>query len=215
MVTTPQHLPTGTSVAILSSTYFGPVQWYQKLNRYGLCLLERHDHFVKQTYRNRCLIATTAGTQALTVPTEHDKGGKCDMACISVSDHGNWRHLHWNALLSAYGESPFFEYYADDLHPFFEQRWESLFDFDLAITHKLCELLDIRPNLQLTDQYANAGELRADDYRDAICPKKPLPDPTFEPTPYYQVYQQKHGFQPNLSILDLLFNEGNEAIFYL
>ncbi len=215
MVNPSAHMTTGTSVAILSSTYFGPVQWYQKLNRYGLCLLERHDHFVKQTYRNRCLIATTAGTQALTVPTEHGESTKCSMADMRVSDHGNWRHLHWNALLSAYGESPFFEYYADDLRPFFEQRWESLFDFNLAITHKLCELLDIRPNLQLTDHYADASELGADDFRDAIRPKKPLPDPSFEPTPYYQVYQQKHGFQPNLSILDLLFNEGNEAIFYL
>ncbi len=215
MVNQPAHMATGASVALLSSTYFGPVQWYQKLNRYGLCLLERHDHFVKQTYRNRCLIATTAGTQALTVPTEHGEDSKCRMGDIRVSDHGNWRHLHWNALLSAYGESPFFEYYADDLRPFFEQRWERLFDFNLAITHKLCELLDIRPNLQLTDSYTDAEALGADDFRDAIRPKKSLPDPSFAPIPYYQVYQQKHGFQPNLSILDLLFNKGNEAIFYL
>jgi hypothetical protein len=215
MVNQPADRAADTSVALLSSTYFGPVQWYQKLNRYGLCLLERHDHFVKQTYRNRCLIATTAGTQALTVPTEHGEESKCGMTDIRVSDHGNWRHLHWNALLSAYGESPFFEYYADDLRPFFEQQWEHLFDFNLAITHKLCELLDIRPNLQLTDSYADAKALGADDFRDAIRPKKPIPDPSFVPTPYYQVYQQKHGFQPNLSILDLLFNEGNEAVFYL
>lgn len=215
MVNPHANTTTGCSVAVLSSTYFGPIQWYQKLNRYGLCLLERNDHFVKQTYRNRCLIATTAGSQALTVPTEHGVTSKCRMADMRVSDHGNWRHLHWNALLSAYGESPFFEYYADDLRPFFERRWDNLFDFNLAITHKLCELLDIRPNLQLTDHYADADALGADDFRDAIRPKKPLPDPAFVPTPYYQVYQQKHGFLPNLSILDLLFNEGNEAIFYL
>ncbi len=215
MVTTHPHAATEGSVALLSSTYFGPVQWYQKLHRYSLCLLERHDHFVKQTYRNRCVIATTAGTQALTVPAGHGQGTKCAMADMCVSDHGNWRHLHWNALLSAYGESPFFEFYADDLKPFFVQRWESLFDFNLAITHKICELIDIRPNIQLTDSYADAVALCADDFRDAIRPKKPLPDPAFEPTSYYQVYAQKHGFQPNLSILDLLFNEGNEAIFYL
>lgn len=215
MVTIAQHEAANNSVALLSSTYFGPVQWYQKLNRYGLCLLERHDHFVKQTYRNRCLIATEAGQQALTVPTGHGESSKCAMANMRVSDHGNWRHLHWNALQSAYGESPFFEYYADDIKPFFQQRWDNLFDFNLAITLKLCELLDIRPNLQLTDQYTDADKLQADDFRDAIRPKKPLPDPSFVATPYYQVYQQKHGFQPNLSILDLLFNEGNEAIFFL
>ncbi len=203
------------SVALLSSTYFGPIQWYQKLHRYGLCLLERHDHFVKQTYRNRCLIATTAGQQALTVPTGHGEGGKCPMADVRISDHGHWRHLHWNALLSAYGESPFFEFYADDLRPFFEQRCDSLFDFNLAITLKMCELLDIRPNLRVTDRYADAAQWGAADFRDAIRPKKPLPDPSFTPRPYYQVYRLKHGFQPNLSILDLLFNEGPEAVLYL
>ncbi len=215
MVNSQQHAAMDAPIAILSSTYFGPVQWFQKLNRYDLCLLERHEHFVKQTYRNRCIIATTAGTQALTVPTGHATGTKCDMADMRVSDHGNWRHLHWNALLSAYGESPFFEFYADDLQPFFVQRWDNLFDFNLAITYKICELLDIHPNLQLTDSYIDTAALDAADFRDAIRPKKPLPDPSFTPTPYYQVYAQKHGFQPNLSILDLLFNEGNEALFYL
>lgn len=203
-----------TSV-LLSSTYFGPIQWYQKLNSFDNCLLERHDHFVKQTYRNRCLIATTQGRQALTVPIEHDPSAAASsllMKDIRISDHGNWRHLHWNALLSAYGESPFFDYYADDLRPFFEQQWDYLFDFNLEITLKLCELLDIRPRIRPTDSYQQAAD---NDYRDVIRPKHPLPDADFRSASYYQVYQQKHGFQPNLSILDLLFNMGNESIFYL
>lgn len=203
------------ATALLSSTYFGPVQWYQKLHRYGLCLLEQHDNFVKQTYRNRCVIATTAGVQALTVPIVRPDSPKCLMRDIRISDHGAWRHLHWNAIRSAYGESPFFDYYADDLQPFFTRQWEWLFEFNLAITEKLCELLDVRPTLQLTEQYADAQALGADDFREAIRPKHPLPDAGFAPRPYYQVYALKHGFQPNLSILDLLFNEGNEAILYL
>lgn len=197
---------------LLSSAYFGPVQWYQKLNRFDTCLIEQHDHFLKQTYRNRCIIATTAGTQTLTVPIEKYEGDKCEMRDIRISDHGNWQHLHWNALLSAYGESPFFEFYADDLHPFFEQRWTFLFDFNMAITEKMCELLDIRPHIRLTDEYLKD---QPNDFRDIISPKHPLPDASFEPKPYYQVYVQKHGFLANLSILDLLFNEGNEAIFFL
>ena len=263
--------------ALLSTTYFGPVQWYQKLNRHR-CIIEQHDNFVKQTYRNRCVIASANGPQTLTVPIERYDGMKCAMRDIRISDHGNWRHLHWQALVSAYGETPFFEYYADDIRPFFEEhRWKYLLDFNLDITHTLCSLLDVRPDLTLSDHYIDADEticggggLNATaagfeeavkgldgaaesfgeavkglgeavkglggansldgaaeslgsssasslfvDYRDAIRPKHPLPDAEFEARPYYQVRAQRHGFLPNLSVLDLLFNEGPEGIFYL
>ena len=202
-------------VSLLATTYFGPVQWYQKLNQSDRCLIERHDHFIKQTYRNRCVIATTNGLQALTVPIERFEGAHCAMLNIRISDHGSWRHLHWNALQSAYGESPFFEFYADDIRPFFERRWEFLVDFNMEITQKMCELLDIQPHITLTDAYVSAEDVGATDYRDVIRPKNPLPDDRFQPRRYYQVYEQKHGFQPNLSILDLLFNEGPEAVLYL
>ena len=109
------------AIALLSSAYFAPIQWYQKLNRFDACLIEQHDHFVKQTYRNRSVIATTNGLQALSIPVEKFEGLKCEMKDVRISDHANWRHLHWNALQSAYGESPFFEYYADDLHPFLSE----------------------------------------------------------------------------------------------
>ena len=243
--------------ALLSTTYFGPVQWYQKLNRHR-CIIEQHDNFVKQTYRNRCVIASANGPQTLTVPIERYDGMKCAMRDIRISDHGNWRHLHWQALVSAYGETPFFEYYADDIRPFFEEhRWKYLLDFNLDITQTLCSLLDVRPDLTLSDHYIDADEticrsVSLDgaaaglseafesfggavkglggaaeslgsssacslfvDYRDAIRPKHPLPDAKFEARPYYQVRAQRHGFLPNLSVLDLLFNEGPEGIFWL
>ena len=241
--------------ALLSSTYFGPIQWYQKLNRYDECLIERHESFIKQTYRNRMIIPTTNGPLALTIPTNHNTS--LAMKDIRISDHANWRHVHWNALLSAYGESPFFEYYQDDIRPFFEKKYEFLFDFNMETTEKMIELLDIRPKISITDEYILSKERKGEneelkgeyeafcgitdhkvqssnlkvqssnlkvqskdvqsivDFRDAIRPKKPLPDAEFTPQRYYQVYEQKYGFQPNMSILDLLFNEGNEAIFYL
>ena len=227
--------------ALLSSTYFGPIQWYQKLNRYDECLIERHESFIKQTYRNRMLIPTTNGPLALTIPTNHNTS--LAMKDIRISDHANWRHVHWNALLSAYGESPFFEYYQDDIRPFYEKKYEFLFDFNMEITEKMIELLDIRPKISITNEYFLSEERKVKseefngltnhkvqsskfkvqskevqnivDFREAIRPKKPLPDAEFESKRYYQVYEQKFGFQPNMSILDLLFNEGNEAIFYL
>ncbi len=120
-------------------------------------------------------------------------------------------------MLSAYSESPFFEYYADDIRPFFERRWTFLHDLNMDICRKICELVDIRPDIRYTDEYMPADALppHVIDYRDAIRPKNPLPDDDFEPRPYYQVYARKHGFQPNMSILDLLFNMGPESIFYL
>lgn len=195
---------------LLSTTYFGPVQWYQKLNRAGEAWIERQETFQKQTYRNRCLIATTQGVQALTVPV--DRSSAVQIKDVRISDHGDWRRLHWNALQSAYGESPFFEYYEDDLRPFFERRWTFLLDFNEEIRQKVCELIDIHPSVRYTDEYAKNA---TGDYRDAIQPKHPLPDADFQPHPYYQVYRQKHGFLPNLSILDLLLNMGPESVFWL
>ena len=135
---------------------------------------------------------------------------------IRISDHGNWRHLHWNALQSAYGESPFFDYYQDDIRPFFEQRWDYLLDFNEAIREKMCELLDIQPKVDYSKKFTVYSlSSCVPDYRMVIRPKNPEPDPDFTPKRYYQVYEQKHGFLPNLSILDLLFNMGPESIFYL
>ena len=207
--------------ALLSTTYFGPIQWYQKLCRHDHVLIEQHETFQKQTYRNRCLIATTQGIQALTVPVTFHNG--CTIGDVRVSDHGNWRHLHWQALQSAYGDSPFFEYYADDLRPFFEPHWHYLLDFNEAIREKMCELLDIHPHVELTTEYIHPIPADAPtrslspstDYRTSINPKHPGDDPDFHPYRYYQVYEQKHGFLPNLSILDLLFNMGPESIIVL
>lgn len=210
--------------AILATTYFGPVQWYQKLNRFDGVLMEQHEHFLKQTYRNRCVIATTQGVQALTVPVEAPVGegvslSKTEIKDVRISNHGKWRTEHWNALQSAYGESPFFEFYEDDIRPFFEDRWEFLLDFNMAITEKMCELLDIHPHIELTSSYQNSlpiGEGWGEtDFRTIIHPKHPQEDSDFSPKPYYQVYKERFGFLPNLSILDLLFNMGNEAVFYL
>lgn len=203
------------TTALLSSAYCAPVQWFQKLNRYDAVVVEQYDSFLKQTYRNRCIIATANGTQALTIPVEKSETEKCLMRDIRISDHGNWRRLHWNAFATAYGDSPFFDYYADDLRPFYEKHYAFLFDFNMQMTMKLCELLDITPNISASKEYVKEMESGTDDFREIIRPKHPLSDAAFTAKPYYQVYAQRHGFIPNLSILDLLFNMGNEAVFWL
>ena len=199
------------STALLQTTYFGPVQWYQKLCRYDHCLIEQHDSYQKQTYRNRCIISTANGLQALTVPVEIG-GVKQEVRDVRISDHNQWRRIHWNALQSAYSESPFFDYYADDVRPFFEQRYTYLIDYNEAIREKMCQLIDLHPRVEYTAAYVAD---HPHDYRNVIHAKHPCPDADFKVKPYWQVFQQKHGFQPNLSILDLLFCMGPEAIFYL
>ena len=145
------------TTALLQTTYFGPIQWYQKLYRYDHSMIEQYDSFQKQTYRNRCMIATANGTQVLTVPVEHSSQSFVPnsqlVKDLHISDHNQWRRVHWNALQSAYSESPFFEYYADDLHPFFEQKYDFLVDFNEAIRQKVCELIDIHPNVEYTTKY--------------------------------------------------------------
>ena len=209
--------------ALLQTTYFGPVQWYQKLYRYDRCLIEQHDSYQKQTYRNRCIIATANGLQALTVPVEHPTPNTQHPPLITkdlrISDHNAWRRVHWNALQSAYSESPFFDYYADDLRPFFEKKYEYLVDFNEAIRQTVCELLDIQPHVEYTTSFhpsrITLHPSRIHDFRSVIHAKHPEPDADFTPKRYWQVFQHKHGFLPNLSILDLLFCMGPESIFYL
>ena len=143
------------------------------------------------------------------------------MKDIRISDHGNWRHLHWNALETAYRNSPFFEYYADDFLPFYTQKWDFLFDFNEAMRAKVCELIDLHPKVAQTASYGfmDFGGRSDDcvaDFRNLISPKISVEaDVTFIPRGYYQVFREKHGFLPNLSVVDLLFNMGPESLLVL
>lgn len=201
---------------LLSSAYLAPVQYYVKLMQYGGALVEQYDHYMKQTYRNRCVIATQAGVQALTVPVELSDKPKTDMRDVRISAHGAWQHLHWQSLVSAYENSPFFEYYADDFRPFYERRFEFLIDFNDRLCETVCDLLGLEVSISHTTEYADASQLGADDFRDAIHPKRSYDsDTSFVAQPYYQVFAARNGFRPNLSIVDLLFNEGPAALIVL
>lgn len=203
---------------LFSTAYFAPVQYYWHWRRSEQPLVEACEHYIKQTWRNRCVIGTANGPMTLSLPVEGNLG-KNGIRDVRLSDHGNWQHIHWNSIESAYNSSPFFEFYADDLRPFFEKKLGFLFDFNEEIREKICELLEIRATSQKTTTFLTECEIHGGlvDFRNIIHPKKKLElvDPLFKPEPYYQVFDRKFGFQPNLSILDLLFNMGPEAILYL
>ncbi|MEG1402734.1 WbqC family protein [Bacteroides sp.] len=204
-------------IAYLSSAYLAPVEYYTKLKTYDRVFIEQHDYYIKQTYRNRCTIAAPDGELALSIPTVKPSTAKCPMKDIRISDHGNWRRLHWNAIESAYNGTPFFEYYKDDFHPFYEHKYEFLTDFNEELCQLICRLIDIEPQVERTTEYKVDFAAHEVDFREAIHPKKDfrLTDPEFTPRPYYQVFEARHGFLPNLSIIDLLFNMGPESLLIL
>lgn len=198
--------------AYLSTAYLAPIQYYCKLLDYQAVCIEKEENYLKQTYRNRCVIAAANGPLALSVPIEKPETLKCLTKDIRISDHGNWRHLHWNALISAYGTSPYFEYYQDDFQPFYERKYDFLFDFNEQLRELVCELLDLQPNISYTEVYTPDI---AYDFREVISPKAKAEDTDFKPMSYYQVFEEKFGFLPNLSIADLLFNMGPEGLLIL
>lgn len=200
------------TTAYISTAYLAPVQQYCKLLQFDEVRIETAENYLKQTYRNRCTIASAGGPLSLSIPIIKPDTVKCLTKDIRISDHGNWRHLHWNALVSAYGMSPFFEYYEEDFEPFYKKRYEFLFDFNEELRRVVCRLLDIEPNVVYTETYLPEVE---NDFREIIRPKHEGTDPGFEPKPYYQVFCDKHGFIPNLSIADLLFNMGPESLLIL
>ncbi|KAA6317755.1 hypothetical protein EZS27_032140 [termite gut metagenome] len=199
----------------LTSAYLAPVEYYSKLMNYDKVYIEQYDHYTKQTYRNRCVIATPDGTTSvLTIPVARPKSLKCSMRDIHISDHGNWRHIHWNAIESAYGNTPFFEYYKDDFYSFYNNKYTFLIDFNDELCRLVCELIDITPVIERTTEYKTDFSPNEYDFREVIHPKKDfrVEDPEFVLHPYYQVFETHHGFIPNLSIIDLLFNMGPESL---
>lgn len=202
---------------LLSTAYLAPVSYYAQFLRFGQVCVERYEHYQKQSYRNRCHIVGANGVLPLSVPIVKPDSPDTPVCDIRVSDHGNWRHLHWNAIVSAYNSTPFFEYYQDDFAPFFEKVPAFLFDFNEQLRETVCGLLDIHPCVVYTDSYRRDLLPQEEDLREAIHPKRKGDDTRlgFHPTPYYQVFSQKFGFVEDMSILDLLFNMGPESVIVL
>ena len=191
---------------LLTSAYLPPVSFFTAINSGGDVLIEQYDNYCKQTYRNRCRIATAGGIQTLTVPVVKTDSPKQLMKDVRISDHGEWRHQHWNALESAYMNSPFFMYYQDDFRPFYENKYEFLIDFNTELTLLIMKLAGIDKPIKLTESYAH----KTDQVLDLRALAEPSKDEPENPKTYWQVFKQKYGFIGNLSAVDLLFNMGPE-----
>ncbi|MDR3132662.1 MAG: WbqC family protein [Prevotellaceae bacterium] len=196
----------------LSTAYWAPIQYYAKLVSTPAVLLEQHEHYVKQTYRNRCRIAGANGVQQLTVPVVKRHGGKIPIREVRIDYTEGWQRQHWRAIETAYRSSPFFAYYADDIRPFYEKKETFLFDLNEKILRSACELTGITTAIGYTAQFCPPAGHPAD-CRYSITPKISFAlDESFLPQTYYQVFARLHSFLPNLSILDLLCNEGTNSL---
>lgn len=196
--------------SIFSTAYFPSVSCFAAMVRAEKIIFEKHEHFIKQTFRNRTMIYSANGLQQLIIPVAHENLYRIPVHQVKISNTTPWQKIHWRSIESAYRKSPYFEYFEAELTPFFENPAEFLFEFNLSLTGKLFSLMKIPFNHGFTSSYEKGSEYKPD-FRNYFTPDKinaSLPS-------YRQVFSDRHHFISDLSILDLLFNTGMEATSYL
>lgn len=196
---------------ILHPTYFPNIAAFAAMSKAEHVVFETDDNFLKQTYRNRAYIYGANGKMTLNIPVIHSQKNRQKYRDVKIFNEEKWQSLHWKSLLSAYKTSPFFEYYEDDLHPLFHKKADYILDFNFKCFETICDCLQLEIDSSRTETFVKTVEDKID-YRFLVNAKKEHPQ-RFEQ--YTQVFTNKHGYINNLSILDLLFNEGPNALNYL
>jgi hypothetical protein len=188
---------------LFSTAYLPPLSYLQKCMSDKI-VFESHEHFVKQTYRNRCNIAGPNGKQTLVIPVIHENLSTIPISEVKISNESPWNKIHWKSVTSAYRNAPYFEYYEDDFRELFMNPGEKLFDFNLRLLKMLFSFFKISPEISFTNEFEKS--VAYEDMRNQIHPKK---NSILTPV-YHQVFEDRNGFIPDLSVIDYLFNEGNK-----
>lgn len=202
-------------IPLLPTAYLPPIQYYSKLIAYPEICIEQFEHFPKQTYRNRSYIYSPNGIQMLVVPL-NSRRERSVTKDIRVCYNTPWQKTHWRSIEAAYRRSPYFEYYENDFAPFYaNSKFEFLIDLNMGLVELINSLLKITPKFSNTFTYEK-NHNNMIDFRTLLSPKEDVSaDTNLIIKPYSQVFNLKHGFIPNLSIIDLLFNHGPRGIEYL
>jgi hypothetical protein len=199
-------------ISLIHPTYFPSIAHYILMAKASELMYEMEDNFQKQTYRNRTYIYGANGKLMLNVPVRHSKKSQHQKYKeIEIANETAWQRLHWKSLESAYRTSPYFEYYEDELQPLFEKKYTHLIDLNFDTIQAVNECLQLEIHTSKTDVY-QPNVTAISDFRKLVDVKK---EPSYNFSAYTQVFDSKYGFISNLSILDLLFNEGTNAISYL
>lgn len=198
------------TAALLSLNYLPNITWFKSYVQYGNIWLERHENFVKSTGRNRTEIAAANGRQTLTIPLAGGRDHHRKYTDTKIAYITNWQANHWHSIRSAYGSAPYFEFYAHVFQKFYEKEYPYLFDFNLELLNATISVLKLKKGFELTATY----EKTPVDIADMRSRRSVTPEDALLPR-YLQVFEARHGFITNLSILDLIFNIGPQSGQYL
>ncbi len=196
---------------LFSTAYLPPVEYFVYLLKTDSIQIEKYENYIKQTYRNRCYIYGANGKQALSIPVNKPFGDKTLIKDIRISYLQRWQSIHWRSIEAAYNSSPYFLYYKDELFRFYDEKIELLLEFNSELIKTLMRLIGLSKDMCVTSSFKDTP-LQMTDLRNIVSPKvvdiKDFPQ-------YTQVFSNKFGFLSNLSIIDLLFNEGPSTLDYL
>tara|TARA_B110000971_G_scaffold109547_1_gene112211 strand:- start:6344 stop:6958 length:615 start_codon:yes stop_codon:yes gene_type:complete len=197
-------------MTLLYPTYFPNIASYIVMAHANRFMFEVQDSYQKQTYRNRCYIYGANGKLGLHIPVQYSQKNRQNTSEILIDNSSNWQSIHWKSLESAYKTSPFFEYYEHELVALFNTKKKSLLAFNLECIEVINSCLNLDIDYSKTIDFNKENQEK--NYRYLVNARK---ESEIKISPYIQVFQEKYGFINNLSILDLLFNEGPNAKTYL
>lgn len=197
-------------MALLSTAYMGNSLYYGTILNSGKCIIELNENYSKQTYRNRCTILSANGSINLTIPIVKISGEKIPIKSVKIDYATPWQKLHTRSIVSAYKNSPYFDHYVDDFFHIFGKRYDYLVDLNYDLHLLIMKILKTDIKTQFTESFSEYAD---EDYRYSISPKILVDGQQFKP--YYQVFSEKLPFEPNLSIIDMIFCVGPEIKDYL
>jgi hypothetical protein len=187
---------------LLSAAYLPPISYMNECLGSGQIILEQHEHYIKQTYRNRANVYGANGLLPLVIPVHHDNLFRIPIREVKISYESPWQNIHWRSITSAYRNSPYFEFLEDTIAPFYSKRIETLFEFNLELLKTIFSLMKADIQISFTSQY-EATPANARDLRNSFLPNKR----DANQLPYRQVFTERHGFLSDLSIIDRIFNQ--------
>lgn len=198
--------------AIFPLFYLPPIEYFSQIvEQKNQLYIENAEHFEKQSYRNRASIHSPNGRLDLIIPIKKGSKNHTKVKDVKISYDFNWQRMHIMSLQTSYRSSAYFEYYEDDLMPFYEKKWDYLFDYNVEFFNLLLGFLKLNVSYNFTNEY-NKDYSETLDFRTSIHPKRSAQS---HPKTYFQVFDERNGFLPNLSIADLLFNQGPQSNKYL